>query len=141
MSPAEKQRQLVARFALIEDTHERLAAIVDWARRFPPLAEAEKSDAHRVPGCISRVWLLGTIEEGRCRFRLDADSALVKGLAALVCVPYDGATPAEAANFSAGAIEALDLAARISPTRLHGLAQVQRAIRAFAIARCSEIAP
>ena len=141
MPPAEKQQQLVARFAIIEDAQERLGAVVDWARRLSPLADSEKIDAHRVPGCVSRVWLIGSLEEGRCRFRIDADSALVKGLAALVCAPYDGAAPAEAASFSADILDALALSSRLSPTRLHGLAQVQRAIRAFAAARCGEASP
>ena len=134
MPPAERQRLLVARFAVIEDVQERLAAVVDWARKLPPLADAERCGAQRVPGCVSRVWLIATVEDGRCRLRMDADSALVKGLAALLCEVFHDTAPAAAAAFECDVLDALGFTARLSATRLHGLAQVQRAIRAFAAA-------
>ena len=132
MTLAEKERRLIARYSIIENLHERLAAVTDRARKLPALADAEKIDAHRVPGCVSRVWLIGAFDGARCHLRLDADSALVKGLAALLCELYDGAAAHEIATFDATVLEALRLAEHLSPTRRHGLAQVQRAIRAFA---------
>lgn len=132
MTLAERQQQLISRYALIEDPQERLAAVVERARKLAPLAEEERCDANRVPGCTSRVWLLGAIEEGRCRFRLDADSTLVKGLAALLCEACDGGDAAEIAAGGADVLEALRLTDHLSPTRRHGLAQVARTIRDFA---------
>jgi cysteine desulfuration protein SufE len=129
---AEKQQQLIARFKLIEDAHERLAAIVARGKKWPGPAEDQRTDANRVPGCTSRVWLLGRIENGRCHFQMDADSPLVKGLVALLCELYDGATATEIASIEPEIIPVLHLDRQISPTRLHGLASVRAMIRAFA---------
>jgi cysteine desulfuration protein SufE len=132
MALAEKEQQLIARYALVEDLHERLAAVVERARKMPPLPESARTEAHRVPGCVSQVWLYGTMREGVCHFHLDADSALVKGLAGLLCELYDGATREEIAAFDTTLLDALRLTATLSPTRQHGLAQVRRAIQHFA---------
>lgn len=132
MNLAQRQQQLIARFALIEDPQERLAAVIGRARKLAPLSEEEKCDANRVQGCTSRVWLLGAVEEARCRFRLDADSTLVKGLAALLCEAADGAEAREIAAGGTDVLAALQLLDHLSPTRRHGLAQVAQAIRDFA---------
>lgn len=130
MSLAEKQTALIARLRAIEDAHERLAAITNRGRKWP--APVEPTDAALVPGCSSRVWLVGELREGVCRFRMDADSPLVKGLAALLCELYDGAPPAEVAATEPELIAQLGLDRMLSPTRLHGFASIRAAIRRFA---------
>lgn len=132
MTLAQRQQQLIARYALIEDPHERLAAVIERARKIAPFSEEEKCDANRVQGCTSRVWLLGAVEEGRCRFRLDADSTLVKGLAAMLCEAAEGGEAREIAVDGMDVLAALQLLDHLSPTRRHGLAQVAWAIRDFA---------
>ncbi len=132
MSLAETQQRLIARFLQIHDAHERLAAIVARGKKWPAPAETERTDEHRVPGCVSRVWLIGSVEEGRCRWRMDADSPLVKGLVTLLCELGDGATPAELAAFEPEIVAALGLDRQLSPTRLNGLAAVAQTMRAFA---------
>ena len=132
MRPHEKEQQIIARFLPIEDVQERLAVIVDRIRRIPALPEADRCEANRVQGCSSRVWVVASMEEGRCRFRLDADSTLVKGLASLLCEVYDGALPGDAASEEPTILEALQLLDHLSPTRRHGLEQVRRVIREFA---------
>ena len=135
MPLAEKQRQLIARFAIIDDAHERLAAIVARGQRWPEVADDERTDARRVPGCVSAVWLTSSVENGRCHFRIAAASSVVKGLAALLAALYEGETPADIAAWEPGLVEALGLDRQLSPTRLHGLAHIRRAIRDFAAAQ------
>ena len=129
---ADKQQQLIARLNIIEDAHERLAAIVARGRKWPGPAEDQRTDSNRVPGCSSRVWLVGRVENGHCHFQMDADSPLVKGLVALLCELYDGATPAEVASVEPEIFPALHLDRQLSPTRLNGLVSVRAMIRAFA---------
>ena len=133
MNLPHKQRQLIAKYRIIEDAHERLAAITARGRKWPSPAAEECTEANRVQGCASQVWLAGSIEDGRCRFRVAADSALVLGLAALLCELYDGESPAEVAGIEPELIRELELEKQLSPTRLNGLANVRRVIREFAI--------
>lgn len=135
MSLAEKQQQLVTDYAIIDDPQERLAAVVDQARRRPPLPEAERTEANRVKGCVSLAWVVGEVREGRCHFRCDADSPLVRGLLVLLCDFYSGAPPAEVAATEPALIEQLGLDRNLSPTRLNGLRSVRARIRDFAAAQ------
>jgi cysteine desulfuration protein SufE len=129
---AEKQQKMIARFQLIEDSHERLAAVVARGKKWPAVGEDQRTDTNRVPGCSSRVWVVGRVENGHCHFQMDADSSLVKGLVALLCELYDGATPAEVAAVEPELFTALHLERQLSPTRLNGLASVRAMIRSFA---------
>ena len=129
---AEKQPLMINDLALIEDAQERLAAVVDRARRRPPLPDAERTEANRVKGCVSLAWVSGELRENRCHFRSDADSPLVRGLLALLCDFYSGATPADVVATEPVLFEELGLARNLSPTRLNGLRSVRAKIRDFA---------
>jgi cysteine desulfuration protein SufE len=132
MTPAERQRQLVEDFSVIEDRQERLAAVVDRARAVPRLSETERVDAHLVPGCTSRVWLIGTCVESRCHFRYDCDSPLVKGLVSVLVDTYEAGTPEEIVSTKPTALNELGLLHGLSPTRQNGLLEVRRRIAAIA---------
>lgn len=132
MTPSQKEQQIISRLGLIEDTHERLAAVVDRVRKLPPLTDAERVESNRVQGCISRVWVVAAIENDRCTFRVDTDSTLVRGLAALICDVYDGSTAADVAEHETQILGLLNLSDHLSPTRRNGLEQVRKAVREFA---------
>lgn len=132
MTLAEKLSTLVDDLAIIDDPQERLGAVVDRAKKLPPLADSERTEANRVRGCVSLVHLVGEVRDGRCYFRCEADGPLVRGLVALLCTFFSGATPAEIATFEPDPLEALDLAKNLSPTRRNGLASARATIRAFA---------
>jgi cysteine desulfuration protein SufE len=132
MSLAEKQQRLIAKYRIIEDPQERLAAIVSRGKRSPALPVEEKTEAHRVHGCVSLVWIMGAREGDVCHFRMDADSPLVKGMVAFTCELYDGELASEIVEIEPVWIEALGLENSITPTRLNGLASVRATIRAFA---------
>ena len=131
----EKQRQLIAKYRIIEDPHERLAAIAARGRKSPALTPQERTEANRVQGCVSAVWLVPELKDGRCHFRVAAESALVQGLATLLCDLYDGEPPADVAALEPEVMHGLGLERQLSPTRLNGLANVRRVIREFAAAQ------
>jgi cysteine desulfuration protein SufE len=132
---AEKLQRLVDDLAVLEDPQERLGAIVDRARRIPPLPPQERNDANRVHGCVSVVWLVGEVRERRCYFRGDAESPVVRGLVWCVCDFFSDAPVAEVAASTLEPLDALGVTRNLSPTRRNGLAAVRNAIRTFAQAR------
>ena len=117
---------------MLEDPQERLAAVVNRARKRPPLAPAERTDAHRVRGCVSVVWLVGENVAGRCRFRSEAESPLVGALVGVYCDFFSDASPAEIAASDLDPLATLDLLRNLSPTRRNGLAATLKAIRTYA---------
>jgi cysteine desulfuration protein SufE len=123
---------MLADLLLIENAQERLAAIVDRARSRLAMSRAEHIDAHRVPGCVSPVWLVCEMRDGRGHFRSDAESPLVRGIVALLCDLYSGAAPEDIVRTEPGLVEELGLLRTLSPTRLNGLRSVRAVIRDFA---------
>lgn len=131
MTLAEKQRSLIDDLNIIHDPHERLNAVVSRGAS-SKLAEEHKTGANLVPGCVSRVWLHGECVNGRARFTCDAESPMVKGLAALLCDLYDDSDPIEAAALEPEVWEACAFTKMLSPTRLNGLANMRKRIREMA---------
>jgi cysteine desulfuration protein SufE len=132
MTVAEKQRALIDDLSIVDDRHERLSLVVERSRRLPPLAAADKTDATRVTGCISPVWLTGELRDGRLALRFDAESPMVKALVALMIELYDGATPAEIVTTEPILFDELGLSRDLSPTRRNGLAAVRARIKLLA---------
>jgi cysteine desulfuration protein SufE len=132
MTLLERQASICEKLAILPDPQERLAALVNRSPRVKTLTEGERSDAALVSGCVSRVWVIGEITDGRIHLCMDAEAHLVKGLAAFLCELYDGADATEAAAFEPDALERLGIARLLSPTRLQGLSSVCRRIRTLA---------
>jgi cysteine desulfuration protein SufE len=128
----QKLQRLVEDLAVLEDPQERLSLVVERAKRLPPLGAADRTDANRVHGCVSVVWLVGELRDGRCYFRGDAESPVVRGLVALVCEFFSGFPPAAIAATGADPLAALGLSDHLSPTRRNGLDATRNAIKAFA---------
>ena len=142
MSLAEKQRQLVAKLAIIEDPHERLAALMSRAKKCPAPAAEHLTEEHRIVGCQSRVWLTGELESGACRWRMESEAPMVKGLVALLCELYEGATPEAVLGLEPTLFDDLGIVRMVSGTRLSGLASVRMRMKQIAAefaARCAEV--
>ena len=133
MSLAQKQQQLIEDLNLIPDVQERLSALTAYASRMR-LDPAQQVDANLVPGCVSRVWLHGQLCDGMTRFDCEADSPMVKALAAVLCDLYSDSSPAEVSAVEPDLWEKCQLHKMLSPTRLNGLANVRRLIREKATA-------
>ncbi len=132
MGVSKKQAQLIGDLSFIEDRQERLAAVVDRARRRPPFPAASKTEAHRVHGCISQVWVTGDLRDGAIYFQFDADSPLVKGLVALMIDLYEGGAPADIAATEPVLFDELGISRDLTPTRKNGLTAVRAHIREIA---------
>lgn len=131
MTVSEKQRQLIDDLCIIEDVQERLSAVVARAsKRHLPVEK--RLEEHLVKGCVSRVWLIARLEDGRIRFEADADSPMVKGLVVLLCDVYDGGTPDDICTTEPELWTALGFHKLLSPTRVNGLAAVRARIKVLA---------
>lgn len=127
---------LADEFEVLGDWEERYRHLIDLGRGLEPLSEAEHSDANKVRGCASQVWLVSTPSaDGRLRLRGDSDAHLVKGLVAVVLRLFSGATREDVAAFDAPAAFArLGLDGALSAQRANGLAAMVARIRAEAAA-------
>lgn len=132
MTVAEKHSHLFAALSSIPDRQECLTAIVDRGTRGIPYPIRLKTPAHRVPGCVSPVWLSSGRAGDQLTFQADAEAPVVRGLVRLLCELYDGALPADIAATEPTLLEELDLLRDLSPTRRNGLEAVRARIRDLA---------
>lgn len=114
-----------------ENWEERYRHLIDLGRTLRPLTNDERSDANKVRGCASQVWLVTEhAPDGRLTFRGDSDAHIVSGLVAVVLRLYSGRTPAEIAAFDArAAFDKLGLAGALSTQRSNGLSAMIARIR------------
>ena len=117
-------------FDLIGDWEEQISYVIDLGRELSPFTEAEHSEANKVRGCASQVWLVSGREGDALTFRGDSDAHIVRGLIAILLKFYSGRTPADILAFDAkAAFKRLGLDGTLSTQRSNGLASMVERIR------------
>lgn len=122
---------LAAEFEVLGDWEERYRYVIDLGRELAPLTDAERSDANKVRGCASQVWLVTEPQaDGRLTFRGDSDAHIVRGLIAILLRLYSGRSADEITAFDAkAAFETLGLSGALSAQRSNGLVSMVARIR------------
>ncbi len=140
---AEAAQAIAEDFALFDEYRDKIEYILDRGRRLPPMPEELKVDAHLVPGCQSRVWLVARRDPatGRIRLLADSDAFIVKGLIALLLQLYDDRLPEEILANPPEVLDEVGLALFLTPGRANGLSSMIARIQAHARALAGEGAP
>ena len=126
------QAAIADEFSFFDDWTERYQYLIDLGRKLPPFPDASKTDAHKVTGCQSQVWLVPSGDAKRMEFQATSDSAIVSGLIALLLRVYSGRSAQEILATEPTFVEAIGLAKHLSPTRSNGLAAMLAAIKQHA---------
>lgn len=131
--------ELAAEFEVLgantpQDWEERYRYVIELGKDLGPLTDAERSDANKVRGCASQVWLVTEPQaDGTIHFRGDSDAHIVRGLIAILLRLFSGRAPREILGFDApAAFETLGLKGALSQQRSNGLASMVARIRADA---------
>ena len=123
--------ELTDEFEVLGDWEERYRYVIELGKTLEPLTDAERSDANKVRGCASQVWLVTEPQaDGSLRFRGDSDAHIVRGLIAILLRLFSGRKPLEILAFDAkAAFERLGLMGALSQQRSNGLASMAARIR------------
>ena len=124
-------------FELLDDWEDKYRYVIELGRALPPLPEAARTDANKVRGCASQVWLLTKIDPLTkvMTFQGDSDAHIVKGLVAILLTMLSGKTAAEIVASDPLAVFAkLGLKDHLTPQRSNGLASMVARIKADAAA-------
>lgn len=134
--------ELADNFEMLGDWDTRYAYLVDLGKRLPALPEADRTDATKVHACMSNVWVVGDLLEGRIDYRAECDTAIIRGVIAVLVGLYSGRTPAEAHALDADVLfERLGLFDHLSPTRHVGVYAIVERMRAVARAHDATLSP
>ncbi|WP_110968265.1 SufE family protein [Pseudomonas huaxiensis] len=122
MSLASGAQEALDSFNAAAGWEQRARLLMQWGERLTPLSDEEKSDANRVHGCESQVWLVAHEADGRWRFAAGSDARLIRGLLALLLVRVEGLSSAELRALDLPDwFNQLGLGRQLSPSRSNGL--------------------
>src|SRR5687767_8991885 len=87
--------EIIENFSLLDEWDDRYRYVIELGRTLPPLSETQRTDANKVQGCASQVWLATTIKPDGAggpvlTFVGDSDAHIVRGLIAILFSLYSG---------------------------------------------------
>jgi cysteine desulfuration protein SufE len=117
---------------MFDDWMDRYQFIIEMGRKLPPFPESWADNAHRVPGCQSKVWMEAIHRDGKLFFAGASDAAIVSGLIALLLRIYSGRAPKEILATDPVFLKDLGLLEALSTNRGNGIAAMARKVREVA---------
>jgi cysteine desulfuration protein SufE len=112
--------KIVQRLEQTSDPKRRYEYLLWLAKRLPALPESAKIPAHKVPGCVSQVYIVSELEGDRVKYEGDSDAQITKGLVALLIEGMNGLTPTEIAQLTPDFIKTTGLDVSLTPSRANG---------------------
>jgi cysteine desulfuration protein SufE len=137
---------IIENFILLDEWDDRYRYVIELGRTLPPLAEAAHTEAHKVRGCASQVWLVTHIRPDGAAgpvltFEADSDAHIVRGLVAILLALYSGKTAQEILATDALALfDRIGLRDGLTPQRSNGLRSMVERVRAEAAAALADAA-
>lgn len=131
----EVQADLIKRLNYFENWKDRYKYIIDMGKQLDAMPEEYKTEANRIHGCQSQVWIHIEERDGRLYMQATSDAAIVAGLIAVLLRVYSGRTPNEIINMPLDFLSQTGLLQHLSPNRSTGLYHMIKRIQAEAQAR------
>ena len=121
---SEKLDQIVERLKTTSDPKRRYEYVLWLAKKLQPLPDDYRNDAFKVKGCVSQVYVVGELVEGKLHWQGDSDAAITKGLLALLIEGMEGLEPAAAAAIDPAFLSETGLQASLTPSRANGFLNI-----------------
>jgi cysteine desulfuration protein SufE len=117
--------EIAENLSFLDDWEDRYRYVIDLGKTLPALPDELRTEANRVQGCASQVWLATDVVPGAqpiMIFRGDSDALIVRGLVALAIAITSGKTAREIAGLDViGKFDELGLKSHLSSQRSNGL--------------------
>lgn len=126
------QDAIIDEFAFFGDWTERYQYLIDLGRKLADFPAEWKTEANKVHGCQSQVWLVPSGDAARMEFAAASDSSIVTGLIALLLRVYSGRSAEAILATEPRFVQSIGLAKHLSPTRSNGLAAMLQTIKQYA---------
>jgi cysteine desulfuration protein SufE len=121
----DEMTEILENFELLGDWDDRYRYLIEIGERLPPMSPDEKTDTNRVIECMSLVHTAAhpiPDRPGYLEFKGDCDTAIIKGVVALLVGLFSGKRPAQIESLDVEELfEALRLQEHLSPNRHVGV--------------------
>lgn len=138
--------EIIENFSLLDEWDDRYRYIIELGRMLEPLPQSEHSEANKVQGCASQVWLTTNVQpDGEAgpilSFLGDSDAHIVRGLIAILFAFYSGKSARDILSIDAlGLFDRIGLREHLTPQRSNGLRSMVERIRSDARAALAKAA-
>jgi cysteine desulfuration protein SufE len=138
--------EIVENFTLLDNWDDRYRYVIELGRTLPPLSDSAHTEANKVQGCASQVWLVTRVKQDGAAgpvltFEGDSDAHIVRGLVAILFALYSGKRAREILATDAIALfDRIGLRENLTPQRSNGLRSMVERIRAEANAALAAVA-
>ena len=129
---SEKLDQIVERLKTTSDPKRRYEYVLWLAKKLQPLPDAYRNDAFKVKGCVSQVFVVGQLVDGKLHWQGDSDAAITKGLLALLIEGLEGLEPSAAAKLDPSFLAETGLQGSLTPSRANGFLNILKMMQAQA---------
>jgi cysteine desulfuration protein SufE len=129
---------IIDNFSVLDQWDDRYRYLIELGRELPPLADAAHSDANKVHGCASQVWLDTKVRPNGAdgpvlTFAGDSDAHIVRGLIAVLFALFSGKHARDILAIDALALfERMGLREHLTPQRSNGFRAMVERIRSDA---------
>jgi cysteine desulfuration protein SufE len=137
---------IIGNFSVLDDWDDRYRYLIELGRELAPLSAAAHSDANKVQGCASQVWLDTTVRPNGASgpvltFVGDSDAHIVRGLIAILFAVYSGKSARDILSTDAVKLfESMGLREHLTPQRSNGFRSMVERIRSDARAALATVA-
>ena len=115
---------LIERLQSTSDPKRRYEYILWLAKSLPLLTEDLRIGTTKVKGCISEVYVLGILQNGRIQWKGYSDALITKGLLAFLIKGLNDLTPFEVLSIDEKFIEMTGLSKSLTPSRANGFLNI-----------------
>ena len=131
-SIAEIEAEIVEEFDQFEDQMDKYEYIIEQGRLLPPYPEEYRTEDFIVKGCQSKVWMRAQMVDGGVQIQVDSNTAITKGLAALLWRVLSGQKPQDIVDAQLEFIDKTGLRSHLSSQRSNGLSAMIVKIKNYA---------
>jgi len=123
----DRYEEFVGALELIDDEDLRFEYIIDIGKKADAAGfdEAWKTDANLMHGCMSKVWIVDRVEDGRHYFQGFSDAIIVKGLVTMMVQSFSGLTGDELEVLNEGHVRKLNLGALTTQRQVGMMAMLE----------------
>ena len=115
---------LIERLQSTSDPKRRYEYILWLAKSLPSLTEDLHLETTKVKGCISEVYVLGIISNGKIQWKGYSDALITRGLLAFLIKGLNNLTPYEVLSIDEKFIEMTGLSKSLTPSRANGFLNI-----------------
>ena len=130
--------EIIDNFSTLDVWDDRYRYLIELGRELPPLPPSARSDANKVQGCASQVWLDTSVQPNGAggpvlTFAGDSDAHIVRGLIAILFAIFSGKRAKDILSTDALSLfERIGLREHLTPQRSNGFRSMVERIRSDA---------